>query len=273
MKPLTFRLRAAPEQRLDLSPLNAAGVAGKSLRDIAAIALQTSRQPASAGDVFAISGADPQHILFEGGSERFDGVGEGMSGGSILVEGEVGARAGRLMSGGRLVVKGDVGAYAASGMSAGAIEIAGNAGERLGGPLAGELAGMSGGLVVLRGDAGERAGDRLRRGALIIEGDAGQAAGARMAAGTLIILGAVGAHAGYLMRRGTMILGQTGGGLDPSFLDCGVQDLVILRLLAKFIASASPRAAALLRAPMRRFAGDMAVLGKGEVFIRDAKRN
>ena len=67
---------------------------------------------------------------------------------------------------------------------------AGDVGDRLGGPLAGEVEGMNGGMVVVRGDAGERAGDRMRRGMLIVEGDAGEAAGSRMLAGTLIVRGA-----------------------------------------------------------------------------------
>ena len=60
----------------------------------------------------------------------------------------------------------------------------GYAGDRLGGPLAGETSGMRGGVVVVRGDVGERAGDRMRRGTIIVEGRAGDHAGSRMIAGT-----------------------------------------------------------------------------------------
>ncbi len=40
-----------------------------------------------------------------------------------------------------------------------------------------------------------------------------------------------------------------------------------MRLWARLVESYSKRAAALLRRPLRRLAGDMAVLGKGEIFI------
>ncbi|MGA9199878.1 MAG: formylmethanofuran dehydrogenase subunit C, partial [Pseudolabrys sp.] len=58
-------------------------------------------------------------------------------------------------------------------MKAGTGEISGHAGERIGGPLAGETVGMRGGVVVVRGDAGARAGDCMRRGLIIVEGKTG----------------------------------------------------------------------------------------------------
>lgn len=152
-------------------------------------------------------------------------------------------------------------------MTAGIIEIAGDVGERLGGPLAGETQGMNGGLVAVRGHADKHAADRLRRGTIIVEGDAGAGAGSRMLAGTLIVNGEAGPQAGYLMRRGTIVLGAAADDLGATFLDCGVHDLVALRLMAAFVGGASPRAAALLQRSLRRYAGDMAVLGKGEIFV------
>jgi formylmethanofuran dehydrogenase subunit C len=145
-------------------------------------------------------------------------------------------------------------------------EIGGSAGDRVGGPLPGEVAGMRGGVVVVRGNVGERAGDRLRRGTIIIEGRAGPWTGSRMIAGTLIVRLATGSLPGYLMRRGTIVLGQSSDLPSPTFVGCGVHDLVAMRLLARFVDTVSIRAGRLLRRPMRRWAGDMAVLGKGEMF-------
>jgi len=267
MSPLILRLRAAPEQRLDLSPLTLQRLAGLAEREISCVELQTTRRQIRVGDVFDISFGSAEEIVFEGGSERFDRVGQDMNAGSILIEGDVGERAGRRMAGGRLTINGAAGPYAASGMSAGLIEIAGDAGDRLGAPLAGEIEGMNGGVVVVRGDAGARAADRLRRGAIIIEGKAGDDAGSRMLAGTLIVRGGVGRRAGYLMRRGTIVLGATVEDLGPTFLDCGAHDLVALRLMANYVGDFSSRSAAVLRAPLRRFCGDNAVLGKGEIFV------
>jgi formylmethanofuran dehydrogenase subunit C len=252
MKPTVLVLRARPPERLDLSPLVPHRLAGQSAASIEALELQTTRHKICVGDAF--------HL-------RLDRIGEQMTGGELVVEGDAGIGLGRRMSGGHLTVKGDVGPLAASGMSGGQIEIFGNAGDRLGGPLAGETAGMRGGAVVVRGNAGERVADRMRRGTIIIEGRAGPYAGSRMIAGSLIVRRRSGALPGYLMARGTIILGEGAEELSPTFVDCGIHDLLALRLLANFVAAQSRKGAASLRKRLRRLAGDMAALGHGELFI------
>jgi formylmethanofuran dehydrogenase subunit C len=264
---LIFSLREAPDQRLDLSPLIAQNLAGKTVAEIERIELQTTRMRVAAGDVFRISAGDPAAIVIEGGSARFDRVGMSMTSGSIRVEGAVGVEAGRLMSGGQLTIRGDAGPFAGSGMKGGTLDIEGDAGERLGGPLSGETVGMSGGLLHVRGDVGARAGDRLRRGLMLIEGRAGPYAGSRMIAGTLAIGGEADALPGYLMGRGTILLGRGATLISPTFGDCGEHDLVVARLLADYIAQASATLARLLRRPLRRLAGDLAAHGKGEILL------
>ena len=267
MSSLTFTLREAPAQRLDLSPLISQNLAGKTVAEIELIEVGTTRVRVTAGDIFRIREGDPDAILIEGGAERFDRVGMGMTGGSIRVEGHVGVEAGRLMSGGHLTIRGDAGPFAGSGMKGGTLKIEGDAGERLGGSLSGETVGMSGGVLHVRGDAGPRAGDRLRRGFILIEGRAGAYAGSRMIAGTLAIGGKSGDLPGYLMGRGTILLGQGATLFSPTFGDCGEHDLVAARLLADYIAQVSAKLARLFRRPLRRFAGDLAALGKGEIWL------
>ena len=267
MTPLTFTLRQRPSQRLDLSPLVPHLLAGKSAREIERIDLRTTRHRIELGEVFRLRMGSAEQICIEGGSERLDYVGREMAGGELLVEGDVGIQAGRLMSGGRLTVRGNAGPWAASGMKSGVLQIRGAAGDRLGGPLPGEMSGMRGGIVVVRGSAGERAGDRMRRGTLIIEGDAGAYPGSRMIAGTLIVLRRAGALPGFLLKRGTIVLGGGCGELPPTFVDCGIHRLLANRFMAAMIESSSKSAARLMRQPLRRFAGDMAALGQGEIFI------
>ena len=270
MSSFTFSLRAPPAQRLDLSPLTPQNLAGKSVAEVASIELQTTRARITAGDVFHIREGDPTTIVIEGGSGRFDRVGMGLMAGSVRVEGEVGVQAGRLMSGGQLTVHGDAGPFAGSGMKGGTLTVEGAAGERLGGPLSGETVGMSGGILHVRGDAGERAGDRLRRGIILIEGRAGAYAGSRMIAGTLAIGGEAGDLPGYLMGRGTILLGRGATLLSPTFGDCGEYELVAARLLAGYTAQASAQLGDLFRRPLRRLAGDLAALGKGEILLPHA---
>lgn len=266
MKPLILTLRQRPDQRLDLAPLVPHRLAGMTQPEIEHIELQTTRRRVVLADIFRLRMGDAAQIRIEASCERLDRIGHEMAGGEIVVEGDVGARAGRLMSNGRLTIHGNVGPWAASCMKGGTIEILGNAGDRLGGPVAGERAGMRGGVVVVRGDVGERAGDRMRRGAIVVEGAARAYAGSRMIAGTMVVAGRAGLLPGYLMKRGTLVLGEKGDELSPTFIDCGVHDLVAARLMMGFIEGYSARAAKLFRKPLRRFAGDMATLGKGEIF-------
>jgi formylmethanofuran dehydrogenase subunit C len=265
VKPLVFTLRERPDQRLDLAALVPHLLAGKSAAEIERIELQTTRHRLVVADAFQLRMGESEQIRIEDASDRLDRIGHAMAGGEILVDGEIGAQAGRLMVGGRLTVHGDVGPWAASGMKGGVIEILGAADERLGGPLAGEVSGMRGGIVVVRGSAGERAGDRMRRGTIIVDGDAGAYAASRMIAGTLIVGGVAGPLPGYLMKRGSVILGGGASSISPTFVDCGRHDLVAMQLWARLIEPYSRRAASLLKRPLRRLAGDMAVLGKGEI--------
>jgi formylmethanofuran dehydrogenase subunit C len=269
MKPLVLTLRARPEQRLDLSPLVPDRLAGLAAVEIERIALQTTRTRATVGDVFRLRMGDAGHIRIEGAGDRLDRVGEAMTSGEIVVDGDVGAQAGRLMTGGQLIVRGNAGPWAASGMHGGELRIAGNADARLGGPLAGETAGMRGGTVVVGGNVGERAGDRMRRGTIIVEGGAGRYVGSRMIAGTLIVRRQAGALPGYLMRRGTIVLGAGAEQMSPTFVDCGVHELLAMKLMADFVRSYSASLASTFRRPLRRLAGDMAVLGKGEILRAD----
>ena len=229
MSRLPFTLRREPEERLDLSSLTPKGLAGMDRKAIAAIPIGQSKRGATVGDLFRIAGKNVSDILFEGGSERLDGVGTGLDGGTILVVGDVGAQAGRAMGSGRLVVEGHSGPHAGSAMRGGRIEILGNAGDHLGGPLAGELAGMNGGLIIVRGRAGHYGGDR--------------------------------------MRRGSIVLDRAPGNLSPGFVACGAPDLAFAGLLDRhLIAEGVIKRPLLGRAP-GRFAGDNAVLGLGEILF------
>lgn len=266
MNAMRFVLRGPPSQRLDMSALTPDRLAGMEMAAIERLTLHTTREAACVADVFAVRAGDPASVVIEGGSARLDRVGETMRSGTLRIEGAVGAYAGRKLAGGRLQITGDAGPFAASGMIDGQIEIGGDAGARLGGPTAGERAGMRGGVVIVRGGAGERAGERLRRGLIVVGGDAGRYAGCAMIAGTLVICGEAAEGAGVLMRRGTIVLGRTPP-LLPTFVALGGGELVFRRLLARALEPLHAEAAALAAAATRRFGGDMATIGKGEIVM------
>lgn len=267
MTGLTFRKREEPGERLDLSPLVPARLAGLSEKDIAALPVGTSRMGLRVGDVFDIAMGDAGEIRFEGGSHRFDRIGEAMETGEIIVEGDAGVRLGRMLAGGRISVSGSVGAHAGSAMSGGVIRISGDAGERLGGPLAGEMMGLKGGTITVGGNVGARAGDRMRRGVIFVKGNAGSDLASRMIAGTIVVGGMAAATPGRLMKRGTLFLCGGAESFAPTFVDNGPADLLILKVMADAFAKGEVGEVPFHGAPMRRLGGDTAVLGLGEVFL------
>jgi formylmethanofuran dehydrogenase subunit C len=265
VKPLLFALREAPTQRLDLSALTPDRLIGRALKEIEEIEIGTTKAGVKVGDAFKLRSGDPRALHFEGGSKKFDFLGAKLLAGfSIRVEGDVGFGLARNAQGGEITVEGDAGPYAASGMSDGQILIKGDAGDFLCGPLAGEIAGMAGGRVIVRGNVGARAGDRLRRGVIVVEGDAGEDFGARAIAGTLILLGSAKGRIGYLNKRASLVLAeQTDFG--PTYVDCGAHNFAFARLFSRALAEDSRHAARLLSQKLRRYAGDTAVYGKGEI--------
>jgi len=268
MSTLTFTLRAAPStQALDLSALVPSKLAGLSLSEIEKIRLGAAEDAPSAGDVFVVSGAPGAALAISGGSALFDYVGAGLDAGDITVEGAVGAYAGRGMKGGRLTIAGDAGAYLASTAKGGLIHVKGSAGSFLGSTRPGDRFGMLGGTVVVEGHVGERAGERMRRGIVIARGTFGPAAGARMVGGTLWTETGFGARPGPLLRRGTLI-GPKVDELLPTFSDCGRIDPVILRILSRYVAETlGPLAPKALPGSVRKWAGDRATIGKGEILL------
>lgn len=268
MSAVKLTLRAKPDQRLDLSQLTPERLAGLTESEIGALPVNSTKAPLTAGDVFRIEAGDTDALEMQadGAGARFDNIGRGMTRGRLTVEGGAGADAGRGMSGGELTVAGNAGPYAGSGMSGGLIRIQGGAGDFLGGPRSGEMTGMTGGTIIVTGRTGARAGDRMRRGLIAIGGDAGDYLGSRMIAGTVAVFGNCGAGPGILMRRGTVVLGGEAASWTPTFVDSGGGELTWLAMLAmRLRAELPPAHLAPLRGAVRRFAGDMATLGKGEI--------
>ncbi len=270
MSGLTLTLKSPPVQRLNLSQITPEKLKGMGEREIASLPVGVARAPVHLGDLFRLRMGDLDDIRISGATERLDHIGWGMSAGAIIVEGAAGAYAGCYMSGGKLTIKGNSGPWTGAGQSGGQIEVTGDAGDSTGGAVPGAAAGMRGGVLIIRGRTGARTGDRMRRGLLIVEGKAGRYLGGRMIAGTIIAMQGAGDYPGYLMNRGTIILNGATGEFAPGFADCGRQELNLLRLMAKQLSPVSQRIAQLLGAPIRRYAGDMAALGKGEILKVDS---
>lgn len=261
-----FRLtvRQLPPGRLDMSGITPARLAGLSSAEVERLELAGG---ILMQEVFSVAGSAGSTLTISGETNRLDFLGQGLAEGTLVVEGEAGAYAGQGMRGGRLDIHGNAGPFAASGMAGGLIAISGNAGDNLGGARPGEKFGQSGGVVHVGGNIGARAGDRMRRGTIVAAGGIGAAAGSRMMGGTIIASKGFGYGPGTLMRRGTLI-GPSAEHILPTFADCGRHQLTILAILARYLGEAlGSLAPKPIAGPVRRLAGDMATIGKGELLL------
>ena len=84
-----------------------------------------------------------ERVRLVGDLARIDGIGAGLAGGTLVVDG-------------------DAGWYVGQGMRGGSIEVRGRAGPQAGGALPGAKRGMTGGEIVVRGSVGPGAGTGLR---------------------------------------------------------------------------------------------------------------
>lgn len=270
MSTTTLRVRHAPGFRVNAARLLPAELAALPVADVARIALPAGNETCAAADLFDIARADSEHtaLVIEGDVSWLDHVGAQLDAGSLTVRGSCGDYAGLRMNGGTLVIEGDAGRFTGCEMRGGRLTVTGNSGAFAAGALPGDMEGMTGGTLTIHGHAGARLADRMRRGLVLVGGDAGECAASRMVAGTVGIAGRVGAHYGYGMRRGTLLLLQAPARIPPTFTTGGRGFDVFWSLLVRSFAQEIAPFSALRGAALpRRYAGDLAVDGRGELLI------
>ena len=269
---LTLTLREAPAAPLRAEALCPDRLAGLSRAEIERLELWHGNRRATLGELFAVSGAGAEDVRVVGDLGRVAGLGAGMTGGRLTLEGSAGPHVGAGMGDGELVVEGDVGDWAGAEMRGGRLIVRGSAGRRLGGAYAGARAGMHGGEVLVHGDAGEEAGAGLRRGLIAVAGRVGAAAGLSALAGTIVAFGTIGAHPGAGMRRAS-IVAMTTTTLLPSYSPACTYRPPFLRLcLRRLRALGLPVTDEQIEGRYTRWSGDSVELTRGEILILEPPR-
>jgi formylmethanofuran dehydrogenase subunit C len=270
MKAVTLRVKNAPRFRVDASNLLPSVLAVIAPAEWPRIVLQGAGETCVLGDLFEISQgrADQLSLAIEGDVPWLDRLGANMNEGTLTVHGHAGDYAGIKMSGGELHIQGDTGRFAACEMQGGRMTVRGSAGDFAAAALPGDMEGMTGGTLAIHGRAGARLADRMRRGTVLVGGDAGDFAASRLVAGTVCIGGKAGAHLGYGMRRGTVFLAHAPSSIPPTFTEGGRGFEVFWRLFTRMLArEAAPFSTYAGNVLPRRYAGDLAVDGRGELLI------
>jgi formylmethanofuran dehydrogenase subunit C len=242
------RLRTELRQRADFSEVLPDGWVTLSAEELAKRPIYLEQDgELPCGDLFELTGEPAGRIRFLGALELADRFGAGLSAGTAIVEGDVGEEAGL-------------------GMSGGILDIQGNAGVRTGGAAPGSKRGMRGGELIIRGSAGSEAGSFMRRGTLVVGRSAGDRAGLGMIAGTVILLGAAGNATGLWSKRGSVVaLGQITPPETYTYA-CTYQPVHLRLSLGRLrVEYGLPIQRRHITGLYRRFSGDFAELGKGEI--------
>jgi len=205
------------------------------------------------GEIFELRGVPGGRIRFVGNLELADGFAAGLSEGEVVVEGNLGSEAGIALAGG-------------------ALDVHGNTGPRTGAAPLGFKRGMTGGELIVRGSAGTEAGAGMRRGLIVIVGKAGNQTGLSMIAGNVVVFGSAGLDCGLWSKRGTVVaLGEITPPPTYSYA-CTYHPPHLKLLLTRLkVTYGLPVRARHLTGFYRRYSGDMAELGKGEILEWSAK--
>ena len=126
--------------------------------------------------------------------------------------------------------------------------------------------------MVVRGSAGPEAGASMRRGLLTVAGDAGPGAGRATIAGTVVVFGAVAPGAGQWSKRGTIVaLGPVT--VSPTYRYACAYRPQYVNLLLRHLEERHGLQAGRARDTglFRRYSGDLAELGAGEILAWTAQ--
>jgi formylmethanofuran dehydrogenase subunit C len=244
-------------------------LAAMPVAEVQQLALPHGRETLAVADLFDVHRSDDAAdiVILEGDMSRLDALGAGLDAGTIEVHGPAGDAAGLGMSGGRLTIHGNARDLAGCSMRGGWLDIAGDIGDFGASALPGDLDGMRGGTLQVRGRAGARLCDRMRRGTVMVWGECGDFAASRMVAGTLVLNGGCGANPAWGMRRGTLLFAGQAPAVPPTFVPLHSSIDVFWPLLARDLARFGAPFTELAQRSVQRYAGDLAVDGKGEWLI------
>lgn len=255
-------LKEPPHVPLEAEVLSPDVLAGLSQDEVRALPVHLGKRRLRLDELFAVEGAGSDDIELRGPLNRVKWIGRGMTRGSIRIAGSVGMHLGAYMTGGSIEVSGDAGDWIGGEMSGGTIRIRGNAGGQVGSAYRGSITGMNGGVILIDGTAGIEIGMRMKRGLIAVSGPVRDFAGLQMKGGTLVLMSGAELRAGAWMTRGTIVTMKPLR-LMPTFAYACDYGPTFLRIYSRFL---NPLGFALPQSgTYRRYAGDAAVPGKGEI--------
>jgi formylmethanofuran dehydrogenase subunit C len=264
---IRLTLKEPPPVPLEAEVLSPDTVAPLTLEAVAALPVYLGKRERRVDDVFLVEGEPGDELEIRGDARRVKWIGRGMTRGRIVIQGHAGMHLGSAMSGGAIEVSGDAGDWLGAEMSGGFIHVRGNAGGQVGAAYRGALTGMRDGTILIDGSAGLEVGMRMKRGTIVIGGMARDFAGLQMRGGTIVLQSGAELRTGAWMIRGT-IVSLKPLPLLPTFSFAATYNPEFMRLYARHLAALGCTLPHDDRdGSYRRYTGDAAVPGRGEILI------
>ncbi len=267
MSTIKLTLRDAPTVTLEAEAITPDRFRSLSNQEIGALTVYHGKRERRLDEFFDVEGEKSDEIQIHGNLHRLRHIGRAMSGGTVTIHGDVGMHLGAYMSGGRIEVHGNAGDWVGAEMKAGFIHIHGKGGQQVGAAYRGSLLGMRGGTIVIDDAVGIEVGMRMRRGLIVIGGPAKDFVGLQMKGGTIVLCEGAEIRTGAWMQRGT-IISLKELQLMPTFIESGDYNPTFLNIYSLHLKQLGFKLPHLANdGSYRRYAGDKAVPGKGEILI------
>jgi formylmethanofuran dehydrogenase subunit C len=261
---ITLTLKEPPPVPLEAEALSPDRLLGLREAEIRALPAFLGKRQVRLDDFFTVEGEASEHLRIRGDCGRVKWIGREMTRGRIDVEGNAGMHLGAYMKGGEIHVSGNASDWVGAEMSGGLIHVRGHAGGQLGAAYRGSPTGMRDGTILVEGTAGLEIGMRMKRGLIAVRGKVRDFAGLQMKGGTIVLLSGAEVRTGAWMARGT-IVSLAPLRLLPTFAYACAYRPAFLRLLAGQLRRHGFDLPAEAHGSYRRFCGDSATPGKGEI--------
>jgi formylmethanofuran dehydrogenase subunit C len=261
---LTLTLKSPIAVPLEAECLTPDTLAPLTHADVRSLPVLLGKRTLRLDEVFLVEGDGSAEVELWGDLSKVKWVGRGMTRGRIHIHGNAGMHLGAYMTGGNIEVSGNASDWVGGEMAGGTIRIRGNAGGQLGSAYRGGMSGMSGGTILVEGSAGIELGMRMKRGLIVVRGPVRDFAGLQMKGGTIVLMSGAEQRTGAWMQRGT-IISLKPLRLLPTFAFACEYTPPFLQLYARHLAAVGVSLPA--DGTYRRYAGDAAVPGKGEVLV------
>ncbi|MFQ6124129.1 MAG: formylmethanofuran dehydrogenase subunit C [Candidatus Heimdallarchaeota archaeon] len=211
MAEITFKLKEGSKIPIEAEAICPDQLAGKTLKEIGNLPVWKGNKELKLSDLFEIkgeAGSDSTELVVRVVSEttKIKRIGQGMSAGKLIIEGNAGMHLAEEMQGGEVLVTGDVDDWAFTQMRGGTALVQGNAGHYLGAAEWGNWQGNTGGMITVEGNAGNEVGAWLAGGTIEIKGNVGEFLGVHMKKGVIVAHGKVNPRVGAEMTGGQIIL-------------------------------------------------------------------